>query len=120
MQEKKYTITKNYEITIDKIACGNRLREFGANNFSKVKDFAEALGMSPSSLQSSYFSGRSLPGAPMLAKLSLMGCDLQWLLLGKEADIIENRNINMISTLKKENERLIIKLEEIMRIIKDN
>ena len=64
---------------MDKKGVGIRLKEFGKNKFGKLDLFAEALSMSPQSLQS-YLSGRSLPGAAIISKLIELGCDTNWLL----------------------------------------
>jgi transcriptional regulator with XRE-family HTH domain len=69
-------------IVLDKASIAKRLRRFGKSNSVTMKNFAEELGMSPSSLNSGYLSGRSIPGGEILIKLALMGCDLHWLLLG--------------------------------------
>ena len=75
--------------TLNNTEIGLRLREFGESKFDKVKDFAEALEMAPSSLQASYLSGRNAPGAPMIAKLIKLGCDIEWLLLGEKKDSVK-------------------------------
>ncbi len=71
----------------EKLEIGKRLREFGESKFDKIKDFAEALDIVPSALQSTYFKGRSTPGGELLIKLSNMGCDLDWLLTGERKKI---------------------------------
>lgn len=74
----------------EKQAIGNRLRSFGEQKFGKLKDFAEALGMHPSALQSTYLRGRSVPGAEILVKLINLGCDIPWLLLGSVNNHVVN------------------------------
>ena len=79
---------------LDKEAISQRLREFGTNKFGSVKAFAKALNKSPTSLQVSYLSGRNAPGAPMIAKLIELGCNIEWLLMGVKKDcIIENERL---------------------------
>ncbi len=73
-------------MAIDKFAVGNRIRQFIAGKQMKIKDFAEQIGMSAATLQSSYLNGRSLPGAEILLRLEEMGCDTMWLLTGKTTD----------------------------------
>jgi transcriptional regulator with XRE-family HTH domain len=105
---------------IDKQAVGIRLREFGESRFPKIKDFAEALGMPPSSLQSSYFNGRSLPGAELLLKLMNLGCDCNWLLTGdgdNEIKSVKNKSpddcVDRIKELEEENRLLRDRISQI-------
>ena len=70
---------------------GECLRKFTEDNFKLIKDFAAALNVHPSTIQSSYFNGRSLPGSKMLSKLLALGCDLNWL-LSKESDLLIKGN----------------------------
>ncbi|MBU1096882.1 MAG: helix-turn-helix domain-containing protein [Bacteroidetes bacterium] len=74
------------DVNLNKVEIGERMREFAVANYPRLKDFAEAVGLSLSALISGYFSGRSLPGAPLIAKLILLGCDIKWLLFGERSD----------------------------------
>jgi hypothetical protein len=74
------------EPNLKKEEIGARMREFAVANYPKLKDFAAAIDMSLSTLISTYFNGRSLPGAPLIAKLILLGCDIKWLLFGERSD----------------------------------
>lgn len=67
---------------LDKKEIANRLRLFAKARFGKIKGLAEALDMSPPSLQSAYLNGRSIPGPQMLSKLMEAGCNIKWLLWG--------------------------------------
>lgn len=62
---------------------GEKLRDFGISRFGSIKEFAEALDMSPPNLQQ-YLRGDREPGTPILQKLSELGCDLNWLLSDKK------------------------------------
>lgn len=62
---------------------GEKLRDFGISRFGSIKEFAEALDMSPPNLQQ-YLRGDREPGSPILQKLSELGCDLNWLLSDKK------------------------------------
>ncbi|MBM3300829.1 MAG: LexA family transcriptional regulator [Deltaproteobacteria bacterium] len=64
------------------MSIGERLREFGLEKFSSIKEFAKAMKMSPPSLQQ-YLSDRREPGTPVLQKLIKLGCDVEWLMTGK-------------------------------------
>ncbi len=76
-------------MTIDKLAFANRLRQFIISKNWKNKDLAEALGISQSSLQSNYLSGNSIPGAEILFNLEELGCDIIWLISGKDSRVLE-------------------------------
>ena len=79
---------------------GSRLKEFGESRYKTLKEFAEALEMHPSSLISKYFSGSSIPGGEFLTKLSALGCDIYWLLLGikqSTGNIIRERGITYVA-----------------------
>lgn len=107
-------------VELNKEAIANRMREWGkANGYPRIKDLAEALGTTEGNLKTSYLSGRSLPGAPLLAKLLELGCDLKWLLFGDAPQNVKN-HVNepcveynsgkesalLINILKIENEKL--------------
>ncbi len=68
---------------MNKIEIGQRLKEFVGQNFGSLSEFAAVLGVHPSSFQSTYLKGRSIPGGELLAKLAELGCDIEWLLTGK-------------------------------------
>ncbi len=61
----------------------DRLKRFARSQWPTMKVFAESLQISPGSLSSSLFSGRSLPSAEMLFKCSIFGLDINWLLTGR-------------------------------------
>lgn len=67
---------------MSKTIISKRLRRFGKVKFGTMAAFAAELGMSPSALNASYLSGRSMPGGEIMLKLLLMGCDINWLLIG--------------------------------------
>lgn len=61
------------------MSIGRKIREFGESRFSSVKEFADALEMAPSNLQS-YMRDDFGVGQKILKKLRSLGCDLNWLL----------------------------------------
>jgi len=69
---------------IDKLEIGKRLKYFGEKNFKNLTHFASLLEMKPQSLNS-YIVGKSIPGGEILARLSALGCDIDWLLRGEES-----------------------------------
>ncbi len=98
------------DINLDKVGVSERLKDFGIQKFGSISKFARELDASPSSFQGTYLSGRSLPGAPLLAKLLLLGCDLHWLFFGvkqenrsDDPELMELRNKNAILELKIKN-----------------
>lgn len=63
---------------------GERLRLFAKKKFGTLKKLAEAMNISPQQLQQ-YISGKREPGSKILVKLLKLGCDINWLLGGKES-----------------------------------
>ena len=96
---------------------GEKIRLFGEQNFKRIKDFAEALDMPPSSLQI-YMRGESGPGPKMLARLRKLGCDLNWLFDDEEtAPPAISPILMQLEELKKENKELRNKIEQIDKLI---
>jgi len=103
-------------MNLDKQEIAVRLRAFGESKFGRIKDFARALDMEPSSLQSAYLNGRSVPGPELLVKLSEMGCDIIWLLTGRQTNSHSPPEIdvpNKIKQLEEENRLLRDKISRI-------
>lgn len=65
------------------VILGERIRIFAKRKYGTLKKLAEAMKISPQQLQQ-YISGKREPGAKILAKLLRQGCDINWLLGGKE------------------------------------
>lgn len=61
-----------------------RLRLFIEQNFKNISDAARHLEINESSLRNAYLAGKSFPGFEALLQLRKKGCDLNWLLTGKE------------------------------------
>ncbi len=68
----------------DHHATSRRMREWSIVNFGTVRGTAKAMKMSESNLQQ-YLAGVRKPGYTILVRLSQLGCDLNWLLTGKES-----------------------------------
>lgn len=62
---------------------GDRLKLFAIRNFGTVTALCEALNMTPQGLYA-YISNRSKPGSALQEKLRAVGCDIEWLMTGKE------------------------------------
>ena len=78
---------------------GERVRFFALKKYGTLKKLAEAMEITPQQLQQ-YISGKREPGSKILAKLLRLGCDLNWLLGGKES--LESYKIFKLETeLKK-------------------
>ncbi|OGU55104.1 MAG: hypothetical protein A2V66_13640 [Ignavibacteria bacterium RBG_13_36_8] len=65
------------------MGIGERIRLFAKRKFKTLKKLAEAMGMSPQQLQQ-YISGKREPGSKILIRLLRLGCDINWLLGGRE------------------------------------
>ena len=63
---------------------GERIRLFAKRKYGTLKKLAEAMTISPQQLQQ-YISGKREPGARILVKLVRLGCDINWLLGGRES-----------------------------------
>jgi len=79
--------TENLDLfTDEKIqsGIGERMRWFAKQKFGTLKKLADAMEISPQQLQQ-YISGKREPGSKVLAKLLRLGCDVNWLLGGRES-----------------------------------
>ncbi len=69
-----------------------RLKEFGQSKFGAEygwkKRFADALGVTTQHLDR-YLSAASEPGNKMYIRLVQLGCDIHWLLTGKQSAVRE-------------------------------
>lgn len=72
-----------------KNVIGTNLRKFAIDNFGSISELANSLKIKPQSLHK-YLTGERQPGAEMIVKLIGMGCDANWLLTGKKADLSKN------------------------------
>ena len=91
---------------------GDRIRKFGLEKFGSIKEFAEAMGMSPSNLQA-YLQNRREPGTPILKRLTELGCDMDWLLTG------EKNNDKRLKIIEEQSQR-IKELEMENRILRES
>jgi transcriptional regulator with XRE-family HTH domain len=71
-------------MSLDKKAVAERLRQHLEKKYKTIEKAAEALHWSAKSLRSNYLSGNSLPGPEFISDLMNDGCDIDWLLHGKE------------------------------------
>ncbi|MCX7875781.1 MAG: helix-turn-helix domain-containing protein [Melioribacteraceae bacterium] len=67
-----------------KLGIGERIRIFAKKKFGTLKKLADEMQISPQQLQQ-YISGNREPGTRILLKLLRLGCDINWLLAGKES-----------------------------------
>lgn len=77
---------------------GQKIREFGNNNFASLKEFSRALGVHPSNLQA-YLNGQREPGTPFLRKLKSLGCNLEWLFDETSDFYVKEPEVNKYSSL---------------------
>lgn len=82
---------------------GERLKKFAKDSYGSVNNLANKLEMHPSAL-SNYTSGNREPKASFLKKLASLGCDINWLLTGKEG--LEERILKLEGEMKKQREEL--------------
>lgn len=105
---------------MDKKEFGNRLKEFAKSKFGKLDLLANALDMSPQSLQS-YLTGRSLPGTKLLSKLAELGCDINWLL--NIENINEANQVSEESKIYTVKDKIILsqaeEIFELKKVLKD-
>lgn len=66
------------------VGIGERMRFFAKKNYGTLKKLAEAMGISPQQLQQ-YISGKREPGTRILIRFLRLGCDVNWLLGGRES-----------------------------------
>ncbi|PKL83770.1 MAG: hypothetical protein CVV24_03375 [Ignavibacteriae bacterium HGW-Ignavibacteriae-3] len=66
------------------MGVGERLRFFAKRKYGTLKKLADAMQISPQQLQQ-YISAKREPGTRILIKLLRLGCDVNWLLGGKES-----------------------------------
>ena len=90
----------------------DRIRRFGLKKFGSIKEFAEAMGMSPSNLQA-YLQNRREPGTTILKRLIELGCDMDWLLTGEE------NNDKRLKIIEEQSKR-IKELETENRILRES
>lgn len=79
--------SENFDLFTDEklqMGIGERMRHFAKKKYGTLKKLAEAMQISPQQLQQ-YISGKREPGTRILAKLLRLGCDVNWLLGGKES-----------------------------------
>jgi transcriptional regulator with XRE-family HTH domain len=79
--------TENLDLFTDEkiqTGIGERMRWFAKQKFGTLKKLADAMEISPQQLQQ-YISGKREPGSKILAKLLRLGCDVNWLLGGRES-----------------------------------
>jgi transcriptional regulator with XRE-family HTH domain len=66
------------------MGVGERMRFFAKKKYGTLKKLADAMQISPQQLQQ-YISAKREPGTRILSKLLRLGCDINWLLGGKES-----------------------------------
>jgi transcriptional regulator with XRE-family HTH domain len=66
------------------MGVGERMRFFSKKKYGTLKKLADAMKISPQQLQQ-YISGKREPGTRILVRLLRLGCDINWLLGGKDS-----------------------------------
>jgi SOS-response transcriptional repressor LexA len=70
-----------------------RLRKFGESKFPSMAQFARALRITPQDLNH-YLMGNGKPGNKLQSRLRDLGCDIEWLMTGKEPEQGKKRTIS--------------------------
>ena len=87
-QAKSYTLRKYFLSA--KTSIGTRLREWGVARYGGehgwINRFAADLAMAPVAV-SQYLNDYRVPGNKMQERLRKLGCNIDWLMTGKEATI---------------------------------
>ncbi|MFA3783132.1 helix-turn-helix domain-containing protein [Melioribacteraceae bacterium 4301-Me] len=128
LYEKIKEIIDNYQFELDlfeeeeqmpdlfseefNLGIGERIRIFAKQKYGTLKKLAAAMKISPQQLQQ-YISGKREPGSKILARLLRLGCDINWLLGGKES--LESYKIQLLESKIK---KLKHSLQQISSIIK--
>jgi hypothetical protein len=63
---------------------GKRLRNWGLGQYGSLGSFAEALRLRNQNTLSPYFSGVRKPGNSLQSRLRELGCDVEWLMTGRQ------------------------------------
>jgi hypothetical protein len=113
---------------LDKIAIGERIKEFAIKKYGKIKPLGDQFGMGYNTFHSTYIQGRSLPGPKIISKLIELGCDIDWLLHGErkspfyiaEDQVPYNFGSAEIEKLKEDIRRLQSKLANIQKLLSSN
>jgi transcriptional regulator with XRE-family HTH domain len=102
---------------------GDKIRYFGESKFGNVTSLAFAMGMKPPSLHK-YMNGEREPGAGILKKLLILGCDMNWL-LDEGYDMITDKretygtsDKDIIHTQQQEIKQLKERLSKIEKLLK--
>ena len=78
----------SYLFMPESVEIGTRFEEWGKRQFGGergwLKKCADSLGLDSSSLKK-YLKGQVVPASRMQEKLRALGCDIEWLMTGREA-----------------------------------
>lgn len=98
---------------------GDRLEQFAKIKFGSKVELAKALGMTPQAL-TAYYQNRTKPGLVIQNKLREVGCDIEWLITGKESSqsgIISN-STDLVKIID-EQETLIYRLTNEVKMLRE-
>lgn len=117
----------NKEVLSGIVEVAKRLNRFVKENFKSKSEFIEAIGLTPEAALE-YFSYKKPMDYNLLSKLSIAGCDLNWLIAGNESARDYEQNslekqalVSEIKNLNSKNENLaerIIALEQNLNKLK--
>jgi transcriptional regulator with XRE-family HTH domain len=105
---------ENLDLFVDEklqVSIGERMRFFAKKKYTTLKKLAEAMQISPQQLQQ-YISGKREPGSRILARLLRLGCDVNWLLGGRES--IESYKIYKLESELRRLQSSLAQIAELM------
>lgn len=105
--------------TLDKKEIGLRLKQFLKGKFSSIDEAGIHLETTGNTLRTTYLNGKSLPGAELIYKLLLIGCDINWLFTGESLHNSDNQVFNDYIRLKEENKRLRADIQNLPSFISE-
>ncbi len=98
---------------------GERLEYFAKVKFGSKTAMAKALGILPQSL-TAYYQNKTKPGLALQTKLRAIGCDVEWLITGKEPyqRSVES-NVTDFVKLLEDKDTLIYRLTNEVKLLRE-
>jgi transcriptional regulator with XRE-family HTH domain len=102
---------------------GDRLRHFAKTKFGSTSELARQMGLQPQAL-TAYLSNRTTPGNVTQSKLRELGCDIEWLMTGKQYELNESdtstaSNATAFVKLVEEQEAIIYRLTNEVKMLRE-
>lgn len=100
---------------------GDRLKEFARAKYGSLAGLARAMEVQSQSL-TPYLNNKTTPGSVFQGKLRDLGCDIEWLMTGKESVFGHNGTNSNATNLVKiidEQETLIYRLTNEVKLLRE-